>query len=106
MLVDVEANVGLVGIYSGLRTPALELGEVLGEAVEGAVEESIGELHDVSLVDAGDLLLHSRCPLLSPQCLLFEQSSHMSPVYWTLWPHMQTLQAHMCCPPSEGDWQW
>ena len=35
---------------------ALELGVVLGQAVEGAAEETVGQLHDVGLVDAGDLL--------------------------------------------------
>jgi len=35
---------------------ALQLGVVLGQAVEGAAEETVGQLHDVGLVDAGDLL--------------------------------------------------
>lgn len=35
---------------------ALELGVVFGQPVEGAAEETVGELHDVGLVDAGDLL--------------------------------------------------
>lgn len=34
----------------------LESREVLGDLVEGAAEQTIGELHDVGLVDAGDLL--------------------------------------------------
>ena len=35
---------------------ALELRIILGEPVEGAAEETVGKLHDVGLVDAGDLL--------------------------------------------------
>ena len=35
---------------------ALELGVVLGQAVEGAAEETVGQLHDVGLVDASNLL--------------------------------------------------
>lgn len=34
----------------------LELREILGESVEGTTEETVGQLHDVGLVDAGNLL--------------------------------------------------
>ena len=58
-----DHDVELLGLADALHggviddhVVALELGEVLGEAVEGAAEETIGELHDVGLVDAGNLL--------------------------------------------------
>jgi len=35
---------------------ALELGEILGEPVKGATEETVGQLHDVGLVNASNLL--------------------------------------------------
>ena len=58
-----DHDVELLGLADALHggviddhVVALELGEVLGEAVEGAAEETIGELHDVGLVNAGNLL--------------------------------------------------
>lgn len=58
-----DHDVKLLGLADALHrgvvdnhVVGLELGVVLGEAVEGAAEEAVGELHDVGLVDAGNLL--------------------------------------------------
>lgn len=58
-----DHNVELLGTADALHrgvvndhVVALELRIILGEPIEGAAEETIGKLHDVGLVDAGDLL--------------------------------------------------
>lgn len=58
-----DHDVELLGLADALHgsviddhVVGLELREFLGESVEGAAEETIGQLHDVGLVDAGNLL--------------------------------------------------
>lgn len=58
-----DHNVKLLGAGDGLHGGVvdnhvvdLEGGVVVGDAVEGGAEETVGQLHDVGLVDAGNLL--------------------------------------------------
>ena len=56
---DIELLGSADALHGGViddHVVGLELGEVLGQSVEGATEKTVGQLHDVGLVDAGDLL--------------------------------------------------
>lgn len=55
---DVELLRARDGLHGGVvdnHVVDLEGGELLGDLVEGAAEETVGQLHDVGLVDAGNL---------------------------------------------------